>query len=142
MAVAACAGHVDGPARDAETLEEIGRYHKLFVMVEKAGGAQQTNVKVIPAHALYAHRCDLDALAGEEARGEPGWFNDTWPRDAGPWLGLSAEERLRRRTLRAWGVVDTWPGLEALSCAVPMEAGDLLFFREDVWHRHLKVEHI
>ena len=55
MAVAACVGHVDGPARDAETLEEIGRYHKLFIMVSKSetpSDRELTNMRLVPNYGM------------------------------------------------------------------------------------------
>ena len=33
------------------------------------------------------------------------------------------------------GVRDDWPEVERVGCAVEMAPGDVLFAREDVWHR-------
>uniref|UniRef100_A0A7S2DAN9 Uncharacterized protein n=1 Tax=Haptolina brevifila TaxID=156173 RepID=A0A7S2DAN9_9EUKA len=37
--------------------------------------------------------------------------------------------------MRLWGVNDQWHGFERLGCDIPLDPGDMLFFREDVWHR-------
>jgi len=42
-------------------------------------------------------------------------------------------ERVAR--MRAWGVLPAWPAIDALGCDVPLSPGDMLFWRDDVWHR-------
>ena len=124
--------HTDGPAH-------YGRYHKLFVMVDKPGHEaklERTNVRLVPASSLNAHRCALGDVAAEPAVIDAHWFNATWPRSKQNAAPPAAEEGKRR----AWGVTGDWHGLEALSCPIPMAPGDLLFFREDVWHRTQDME--
>ena len=85
--------HTDGPA------ENVGRYHKIFVMVwkDKPRTRNATNVRLAHAGALAAHG--------------------------------ACEPNLDR--------VQNWQHLlfERVACNIPMDAGDVLFFREDIWHR-------
>lgn len=136
--------HMDGPA-------EYGRYHKAFVMIAKgSGGAaaearQRTNVRLVPAHSRYAH---ADCMGSLSAAG--GSAFDAQERGE-PTVSASVEERWRKLDSAksggdggggtaagleaAWGLDPTWRGLDRLACDVPLDAGDVLFFREDVWHR-------
>ena len=141
--------HTDGPSH-------YGRYHKVFIMVAKAdapGATQRSNVKLVPADALDAHMHCWKVFADDEEFSDDFMFNQSWPRKSeGARAGrarvrpklLSRRKsktmdesvvgaKIRKR--RLWGVNDQWLGFERLGCDIPMDPGDMLFFREDVWHR-------
>ena len=50
-------------------------------------------------------------------------------------MNNAIDDRSRIRRLHAWGVPEDWPRMDRLGCDVPLEPGDVLFWREDVWHR-------
>ena len=109
--------HIDGTASN-------GRFHKFFLMVNKStaeGHTELTNVKLVPADVLYAHTCTWEEHA----------------REAGKTKGmlLNPLSELSREKMVAWGIRDDWHAYEKLGCDIPMDPGDMLFFREDVWHR-------
>ena len=130
--------HADGPSH-------YGRYHKIFVMVDKAGApatAQQTNVRLIPADTLYAHAPCFERFANEEgsitrefsrdgSESRLGLFRDAWPRAN----DSQAVRNAKAHRIRMWGMNNLWHGFERLGCKIPMNPGDVLFFREDIWHR-------
>ena len=39
------------------------------------------------------------------------------------------------RRIMAYGLNADWPIIERLGCEIPLEPGDVVFAREDVWHR-------
>lgn len=76
------------------------------------------------------------------------WHRVHWPfavDESGlelPWHDAAEEHtfarepsRTRVRKLLAWGVRSGWPIIERLACDVPLDPGDVLFTRDDVWHR-------
>lgn len=127
--------HTDGPAVD-------GRYHKIFYMVNKSsapGDRRRTNIKLIPADVLYAHKCEFEST---QQAGSPG--RDAWSRiHRDDDLGHPAptadpdDAQLKKASMkqRALGFRNGWNDLESLGCVVDLDPGDLVFFREDVWHR-------
>ena len=119
--------HTDGPSH-------YGRYHKMFVMVDKEDAPRSqahTNVKLIPAETLYAHAKCFGNFSEEPEGILHHHYRDVWPRS-----NMSRDERhARARLIQAWGMNVLWHGLERLGCTVPLNPGDLLFFREDTWHR-------
>ena len=111
--------HIDGPA-------EHGRYHKIFVMVNKSTAPAHralTNVKLVPASALYESFGSFQKYAARAGQREDLMHP--------PFADGEAGENKRR----AWGLRHDWHAYESLGCDIPMSPGDILFFREDVWHR-------
>ena len=47
---------------------------------------------------------------------------------------------MRQLKLAAWGVAGEDRHINRLGCDVPLDPGDVLFWREDVWHRTQGVE--
>lgn len=125
--------HTDGPAT-------YGRFHKAFLMVHKPSGApnrrEQTNVRLVPADAMRAHADCFEAFAHDEEGVNAHLFNTSWPRRNRHGDGGGDDtQRSASQLMRAWGVPGLWHGFERLGCDIPLEPGDLLFFREDIWHR-------
>lgn len=110
---------------------QVGRYHKVFIMVEKNNSisrdlplmaAQRTNLMAVDAGARYAHtfsellRADACHLAHSciltppRSRSRCRYAHNCYLRDADMW------------------------NREALDCRPHLYPGDMLFFREDVWH--------
>ena len=118
--------HTDGPAH-------YGRYHKAFLMVQKGDGdgsrpvnRERTNVALIPSHKFYAHgECFADFSSADS----PEAMHDA------PLLNNSDQTKRR-----SWGFHHRWHGFERLGCAIPMDPGDVIIWREDVWHRTQDME--
>lgn len=213
--------HMDGPARDGETLEEVGRYHKVFIMVSKSvapGHRERTNMRLVPNYgarwrltedsvsgvrsmrprftrpALHGCEGDFCTEAAPSAadvgprrgsthspaneRSAPAerfvrglaWhrrFPSSWDeereaeelvggalergaaeadaRDGGGGGGddvtlddddeAVSEAALLENKLIAWGLAPIWLEAERLGCNISLNPGDILFAREDVWHR-------
>lgn len=193
--------HVDGAAKSSSGAE-IGRYHKVFVMVHKAGAAAKahasgeepeawartrTNLRLVPNFAQiwdYEHQktpqwqipvvpgCDADycdtpkeAKLGVRSTKGLSWHAGYWPvsntseggvelwdgeaeyddlwrsSPESPWKQpVDAPLLSRLRRIVAYGLQADWPIIERLSCPIPLAAGDLVFAREDVWHRTQDLE--
>ena len=56
-------------------------------------------------------------------------------RGAGGSFGEQPSPTTRERKLKAWGVPSDWAAIDRLGCNVSLDPGDILFWREDVWHR-------
>ena len=125
--------HTDGPSH-------YGRYHKMFVMVDKEDAPRSqahTNVKLIPAETLYAHAKCFGKFSEEPEGILQHHYRDVWPLS-----NMSRDERhARERLVQAWGMNVLWHGFERLGCTVPLNPGDMLFFREDTWHRTQDMDH-
>ena len=106
--------HQDGPSSDG------GRFHKLFVMVDKSPPGNHTmdsfplknatNLIVIPTRLYYLHERRIERQSHT--------------------MGT-----LRKRLYEYIGRNPLYHGFDELGCTVHMDPGDALFFREDVWHR-------
>ena len=85
------------------------------VIMLRAGSHQQ-----IPANVLYAHSCVFREYS--KAAGK---------------LGSDVHKSFHGQDLKreAWGLRHDWHAYENLGCEIPMNPGDVLFFREDVWHK-------
>lgn len=100
--------HTDGPSPDG------GRYHKIFVMVEKdsKNGTMRDNSNLMlisrKQHRKYFKRMLRNAGT------------------MGPW---------RSKLYYYTGTIGLYHGLDELACTVVMDPGDITFFMEDVWHR-------
>lgn len=92
------AWHVDGPS-------SRGRYHKIFVMLDKEGDRAATNIRLMPAHWHHAFAGCMDAIGGPTGHD------------------------------RSHGVHPFERAFDALGCDVILDPGDVVVFREDVWHR-------
>ncbi len=134
--------HVDGPA-------EYGREHKAYFLVSKGLGSahaegdaqnaddghERANLRLLPT---VAHRWGLRHAASETkssllaCKGDGGTEEHRHPFYTLLADTLHGESGAR---LRAWGVSPEWPLLDALGCDVTLRPGDMLFWREDVWHR-------
>eukprot|EP00316_Scyphosphaera_apsteinii_P000693 CAMPEP_0119316536 /NCGR_PEP_ID=MMETSP1333-20130426/39898_1 /TAXON_ID=418940 /ORGANISM="Scyphosphaera apsteinii, Strain RCC1455" /LENGTH=545 /DNA_ID=CAMNT_0007322209 /DNA_START=129 /DNA_END=1766 /DNA_ORIENTATION=- len=126
--------HIDGPAH-------VGRYHKVFVMVNKStapGHRQLTNLKLVPAHILHAQKCALKQQQDEWAAGVQDARHDSWRRlhyDEPHAKPSEAELDKASRQKVPLGFRNQWAEMEDISCIIDLDPGDLVFFREDVWHR-------
>jgi len=100
--------HTDGPSHDG------GRYHKLFVMVEKdtKNGTMRpfTNLMLISRSLHKKHLRDMYRNA--QTMGE-----------------------LRKMLYTYVGTIHHYHELDALACTVACDPGEAIFFMEDVWHR-------
>ena len=63
---------------------------------------------------------ELDTRAGDA------WTKGSWPKD----LSGTVLDKVRQM-----GFMDEWASLEDLSCVIELDPGDMVFWREDVWHR-------
>ena len=69
------------------------------------------------------------------------WWEHLWERQpqltrgAGGSFGEQPSPTTRERKLKAWGVPSDWAAIDRLGCNVSLDPGDILFWREDVWHR-------
>jgi len=129
--------HTDGPSH-------YGRYHKVFIMVWKnettGADAATTNVRLAHARALADHACqreDYEDLASDPDVVAQHRFRGKWDVEDQARGGDLARDRsqLNQERMRAWGIRHDWHGFEHLGCDIAMDPGDVLFFREDVWHR-------
>ena len=147
--------HVDGDAA------RHGREHKAYVLVSKGGNVEQSNLRVVPSHALAWPRdrrlagpvfsaptiagCDAEfcrtpppaAEEGEVARKQ--WRQAEALKGRGS-FGALASDPLASLKLSAWGVSDEDQHIDRLGCDMSLAPGDVLFWREDVWHRTQDVE--
>ena len=122
--------HTDGPA-------QYGRFHKIFLMVDKENDGMDanearrtTNVKLIPAESLYTHSQCFEAFSQDEDTLRRSIFAKNWQSGKTDW----------ENTRQHWGLNHRWNGFEELSCEIPLNPGDMLFFREDVFHRTQDME--
>ena len=84
---------------------------------------------------------DTDSGGGSGGGGDGGGPACAAQKGAGFFGELWSEAReqpgaeVHARTFRAWGVPDDWAAIDRLGCDVALDPGDILFWREDVWHR-------
>ena len=122
--------HVDGPAHN-------GRYHKFFIMVNKsteAGAQELTNVKVIPANAFYTAGCTWNKFVSKITARQISFETMKPYHMHGNWF-TGPESRFLEEQRQIWGVHRHWHAYESLGCTIGLNPGDVLFFREDVFHR-------
>ena len=105
--------HMDGP-------HTYGRSHKMFVMISKSKSGTG-------AHAYSTPQTSSSQSAAERRH----MRQHTNLRLLPVMLRYAHNCELELGS-RGTGV---WPQLDAHSCVAEMEPGDVLFFREDVWHR-------
>jgi ectoine hydroxylase-related dioxygenase (phytanoyl-CoA dioxygenase family) len=90
----------------------------------EVGRVDQANLKLVPSSLLYSHVCDgclHDHMFDSSYMASHGY------RQGGV---------VRRFEIPSCGSSHTFSAaLEQLECVVPMEAGDMIIFREDVWHK-------
>ena len=130
--------HVDGPAT-------YGREHKMYVLVAKGGVSNlsrvHSNLRVVPSYgqSWYWEHQTRPCWDPPEVRGCNASFCDEYGWNASRCVTRTKEDHIfsevGRDQLTSWHVPDDWAGIDRLACDVPLDPGDVLFWREDVWHR-------
>ena len=131
---------VDGEAASDDARDGADKYSNLRLAPSHAqswpfGREDEPHWRAPAVHGCAADFCRTPlpaALASESER--RGWRQAETAKGRG-WFRGMADDALSRRKLVAWGVPSGRRAVERVGCDVPLAPGDVLFWREDAWHR-------